>query len=186
MKRCSWVPPDKPLYLSYHDGEWGRPSHDGRHLFEMLCLEGAQAGLSWWTVLRKRADYRRLFHNFEPEAVAAMTDRRLEEILRDPRIIRHRGKVSAIRQNARAWLALAEREGDVVEWLWSFVDGRPQMLRPRSASELPAFSAESGKLSSELKRAGFSFVGPVIIHSFMQAVGMKDEHEAGCFLACRK
>ncbi len=181
--RCPWVPADKPAYIAYHDEEWGVPSRDGRHLFEMLCLEGAQAGLSWWTILQKREHYREVFHDFEVESVARMKDRELERLVGDAGIVRHRGKILAVRQNARAWLELAEREGDPVEWLWAFVDGRPWVLRPRTMEDYLARSPRSEALSKALRRAGFNFVGPTIIHAFMQAVGMVDEHAAGCFRA---
>lgn len=183
--RCPWVPSGNKVYAAYHDEEWGVPSRDARHLFEMLCLEGAQAGLSWWTILRKREHYRRVFHNFEPGRVARMNDRGLEALVADPGIVRHRGKILAVRRNARAWLDLAGREGDPVEWLWSFVAGRPKVRRPQSMDDYLARSPESEALSRALRRAGFTFVGPTIIHAFMQAVGMIDEHAAGCFRAGR-
>ena len=185
MQRCPWVPEDNPVYIEYHDKEWGVPSRDPRHLFEMICLEGAQAGLSWWTVLRKRERYREVFRNFEVQKVARMRDAELEKLLADPGIIRHRGKVFAVRQNARAWLELAEREGDPVEWLWSFVDGKTRRLRPRSMGEYQALSPESDRLSKALRKAGFNFVGSTTLYAFMQAVGMVDEHAAHCWKARR-
>jgi len=184
--RCFWVPVDKPLYVEYHDTEWGVPSRDGRHLFEMLCLEGAQAGLSWWTVLQKRAHYREVFHGFDPEKVARMTDAELDRLVLDrlvldPGIIRHRGKIETFRKNARAWLALQEREGDPVAWLWSFVGGEPKRNAWKSKDALPAKTAESDALSKALKKAGFGFVGSTTLYAFMQAVGMVDDHMADCF-----
>ena len=179
MIRCPWVPEDKPLYVEYHDNEWGVPSRDPRHLFEMICLEGAQAGLSWWTVLQKRERYREVFHHFDPEKVAEMSDRQLEELLKDPGIIRHRGKVAAFRQNARAWLAL----GDPVDWLWAFVDHETIVKRPTSMGEYAATSPESDAMSKALRKAGFNFVGSTTLYAFMQAVGMVDEHSADCFCA---
>jgi len=184
--RCFWVPVDKPLYVEYHDTEWGVLSRDGRHLFEMLCLEGAQAGLSWWTVLQKRAHYREVFHGFDPEKVARMTDAELDRLVLDrlvldPGIIRHRGKIETFRKNARAWLTLQEREGDPVAWLWSFVGGEPKRNARKSKDELPAKTAESDALSKALKKAGFGFVGSTTLYAFMQAVGMVDDHMADCF-----
>jgi len=182
--RCFWVPVDKPLYVEYHDTEWGVPSRDGRHLFEMLCLEGAQAGLSWWTVLQKRARYREVFHGFDPEKVARMTDAELDRLVLDPGIIRHRAKIEAFRQNARAWLALQEREGDPVAWLWSFVGGKPRDQKVRSREDMKATSPESDAMSKALRKAGFNFVGSTTMYAFMQATGMVNDHEAGC--VCRK
>ncbi len=177
MQRCPWVPEDKPLYVEYHDAEWGVPSRDPRYLFEMICLEGAQAGLSWWTVLQKRARYREVFRNFEPEAVARMTDRQLEKLVEDPGIIRHRGKVFSVRQNARAWLELDEP----VEWLWSFVGGKTIVNRPRAMADYAATTPQSDALSKALRKAGFNFVGSTTMHAFMQAVGMVNDHSADCF-----
>ena len=181
--RCPWLPDGNEVYADYHDREWGVPSRDARHLFEMLCLEGAQAGLSWWTVLRKRERYREVFHGFEVDRVAAMKDSELESLLGDPGIIRHRGKVLAFRQNARAWIELAGREGDPVEWLWSFVGGVPRVLRPRRMEDYRVTTPESDALSKSLRKAGFTFVGSTTMHAFMQAVGMVDEHSADCFRA---
>lgn len=179
--RCPWVPEDKPLYVEYHDDEWGVPSRDPHHLFEMLCLEGAQAGLSWWTILQRREGYRKVFHGFDPERVAVMSDGEIGRLVEDSRIIRHRGKIESVRRNARAWLAL---DGDPVEWLWSFVDGTPKVRRPRTLAEVAAVSPESTALSRALRKAGFGFVGPTTCHSFLQAVGMIDEHTVDCF-RCR-
>mgnify|MGYP001822907379 CR=1 FL=1 len=181
MTRCPWVPAGQELYVQYHDQEWGVPSRDERHLFEMLKLEGAQAGLSWWTILQKRARYREVFHGFEPEKVAAMNDRALDALVRDPGIVRHQGKIAAVRRNARAWLSLREREGDVVTWLWSFVGGEPQVRRPGGLEELPTETPESRALSRALRKEGFTFVGPTTMHAFMQAVGMVEEHTTDCF-----
>lgn len=183
MQRCPWVPEGNEIYAAYHDTEWGVPSRDARYLFEMLCLEGAQAGLSWWTVLRKRDRYREQFHHFNVEKMARMTDPRLEKILTDPGIIRHRGKVWGFRQNARAWIDLADRTGDPVEWLWSFVDGRTKVRRPRVMADYAVNTPQSDAMSKALRKAGFNFVGSTIIHAYMQAVGMVDEHSATCFRA---
>lgn len=178
MKRCPWVPEDKPLYVEYHDTEWGVPSRDPRHLFEMICLEGAQAGLSWWTILQKRARYREVFENFDPEKVARMSDARLEKLVSDPGIVRHRGKIFAVRQNARAWLEL---DGPV-DFLWGFAP-RPRSRRPQTMADYAAKTPESVAISNALKKAGFNFVGPTTMHAFMQATGMVDDHTSGCLRA---
>lgn len=171
------MPEDKPLYVEYHDTEWGVPSRDPRHLFEMICLEGAQAGLSWWTILQKRARYREVFANFEPEKVARMTDARLGKLLADPGIVRHRGKVFAVRQNARAWLEL----DDPVGFLWGFAGGNAK--RPKTMADYPATTAASDAMAKVLKKAGFNFVGSTTMYAFMQATGMVDDHSADCFRA---
>lgn len=181
MTRCPWLPPDLETYREYHDQEWGVPSRDRRHLFEMVCLEGAQAGLSWWAILRKRDHYREVFHNFEPERAAAMTDRQLEKLVTDPGIIRHRGKIFGVRQNAVSWLELEQREGDAVEWIWSFVDGNPIVNHWKTIEDYPAKTPESEALSKAMKKAGFTFFGPTIAYAFMQAVGMVDDHSVDCF-----
>lgn len=173
MKRCVWVPLQHPLYVEYHDTEWGVPSRDARYLFEMICLEGAQAGLSWWTVLQKREHYRAGFHDFQPEAVAKMTDAELESLLLDPGIIRHRGKIFSVRQNAQAWLALA----DPIDWLWSFVGGKTIVRKGEPVTQ----SAESDALSKALRKAGFSFVGSTTMYAFLQATGMVNDHAPDCF-----
>ena len=175
--RCPWLSPDRDLYMAYHDSEWGVPSRDPQYLFEMICLEGAQAGLSWWTVLQKRERYRQVFHNFEPEKVALMTDPELETLVHDPGIIRHRGKIFSVRQNARAWLALPAP----VDWLWSFVDGAPQVHHFKVPADFPSHSPESDLLSKALKKAGFNFVGATTMYAFMQAVGMVNDHTVDCF-----
>jgi DNA-3-methyladenine glycosylase I len=177
MKRCPWLPEDKPLYVEYHDTEWGVPSRDPRHLFEMICLEGAQAGLSWWTILQRRAHYREVFANFDPEKVARMTDARLEKLLLDPGIVRHRAKVYAFRQNARAWLEL----DDPVAFLWSFAPAKPKAKRPKTMADYAAKTPESDAMSKALKTAGFTFVGATTMYAFMQATGMVDDHSVDCF-----
>lgn len=178
MKRCPWVSKDKPLYVEYHDTEWGVPSRDPRHLFEMICLEGAQAGLSWWTILQKRQRYREVFENFDPERVARMTDAQLEALLADPGIIRHRGKIFSVRKNARAWLELS----DPVGWLWGFVGGETKANRPKSMADYPVTTPESDAMAKALKKGGFYFVGSATMYAFMQATGMVDDHSADCFL----
>jgi DNA-3-methyladenine glycosylase I len=177
MKRCPWVPEDKPLYAEYHDTEWGVPSRDPNHLFEMICLEGAQAGLSWWTILQKRARYHEVFGNFDPEKAARMTDARLEKLVADPGIVRHRGKIFSVRQNARAWLEL----DDPVNWLWGFAETGAKRKRPRTMADYMATNPASDAMSKALKKAGFNFVGSTTMYAFMQATGMVDDHSADCF-----
>lgn len=177
MIRCPWLPLQHPLYVAYHDTEWGVPSRDPRYLFECICLEGAQAGLSWWTVLQKRERYRQVFHDFVPEKVAKMTDAQLGKLLLDPGIIRHQGKIFSVRQNARAWLELDAP----VEFLWSFVDGIPRVNRHRNAADYQTRTPESDALSKSLRKAGFNFVGSTTMHAFQQAVGMVDDHSVDCF-----
>jgi DNA-3-methyladenine glycosylase I len=177
--RCAWAGSD-PLYLAYHDEEWGVPSHDDRHLFEMLVLEGAQAGLSWLTILRRRESYRRAFDDFAPEVVARYGPEKTAALLADPGIIRNRAKVDAAITNARATLALREGGESLDRFLWQFVGGRPLQNRWQR-SEVPPETAESKAMSKELKRRGFTFVGPTICYAFMQAVGMVNDHTLDCF-----
>ncbi|HJQ57173.1 MAG TPA: DNA-3-methyladenine glycosylase I [Vineibacter sp.] len=176
--RCGWVS-DDPLYLPYHDDEWGRPHRAPHALFELLILEGCQAGLSWLTVLRKREHYRKVYDGFDPARISRYTPKKLERLLADPGIVRHRGKIEASVGNARAWLALAERE-DPVDFLWSFVGGAPRVNRPRTLKQVPAKTRESEAMSKALTKLGFRFVGPTICYAFMQATGMVDDHIAGC------
>ncbi|MBI4261425.1 MAG: DNA-3-methyladenine glycosylase I [Actinobacteria bacterium] len=180
-ERCEWVPSEDPLYLAYHDEEWGVPSHDDRHLFEMLVLEGAQAGLSWSTILRKREGYRRAFAGFEAEGVARFGPEDLERLMADPSIVRNRLKVESAVANARAVLAVREELGSLDAYLWSFVDGRPVANRWRTLGEIPAETTESRAMSKDLKRRGFRFVGPTVCYAFMQATGMVNDHTVGCF-----
>ena len=165
----------------YHDTEWGTPLHDDRALFEFLCLEGAQAGLSWRTVLAKRENYRKAFHNFEIARVAAMKDRELEKLLLDPGIIRNRLKVTATRDNAKVALGVIEEFGSLDAYLWSFVDGKPLVNRWRDKSEVPASTELSDRMSKALKKRGFRFVGTTICYSLLQATGMVNDHLVGCF-----
>ena len=182
--RCAWARPDDALMCAYHDHEWGTPVHDDHALFEFLCLEGAQAGLSWRTVLAKRENYRRAFHGFDIARVAAMTDAELERLLADPGIIRNRLKVSSVRDNARAALAVIAEHGSLARYLWAFVDGQPRVNRWRSPSEVPASTPLSDRMSKALKKRGFRFVGTTICYSLLQATGMIDDHLAGCFRRC--
>jgi DNA-3-methyladenine glycosylase I len=178
--RCGWCGVD-PLYRAYHDTEWGVPSRDEIHLFEMLTLEGAQAGLAWITVLRKREGYRRAFHGFDPEVIARFDEADVARLLGDPGIVRNRLKVASTISNARAVLALHERGASLAEVLWRHVDGAPRQNRRRSLAEVPAKTAESDAMSRELKRLGFKFVGSTICYALMQAVGMVNDHTVDCF-----
>ena len=178
--RCGWSGTD-PLYIAYHDEEWGVPAHDDRHLFEMLVLEGAQAGLSWLTILRKRAAYRRAFRNFQPDMVARMSDADLEGLLLDEGIVRNRLKVWSARDNARAFLEVQREFGSFDAFLWSFVGGGPKVNHPGTLAEVPPVTPEAEALSKALKKRGFRFVGPTIMYAYMQAVGMVDDHLATCW-----
>ena len=175
MRRCGWTG-DDPLMLAYHDEEWGVPSRDPERLFEMLVLGGAQAGLSWSTILRKRENYRRAFAGFDPETVARFGARDVKRLLADAGIVRNRLKVASAIGNARAWLEL----DDPVAHLWSFVGGAPRANRFRSLADLPAETAESAAMSKDLKGRGFRFAGPTICYAFMQAAGMVNDHVTGC------
>jgi DNA-3-methyladenine glycosylase I len=181
VMRCGWVPPTEPAYVAYHDEEWGVPLHDDRRLFELLVLEGAQAGLSWLTILRKRDGYRRAFDGFDPEHVARLGPADVERLLQDPGIVRNRAKVGAAIANARATLAVQEEIGSLDAYLWSFVEGRPRVNRWRSLAEVPAETEESRALSRDLKRRGFGFVGPTICYAFMQSAGLANDHTLDCF-----
>ena len=179
-ERCGWCGTD-PLYVAYHDDEWGVPQHDDRRLFEKLILEGAQAGLSWITVLRTREAYRQAFHGFDPEKVAAMGDAELETILQDPGIVRNRLKVFSARKNAQAFLAVQHEFGSFDAFLWSFVGGRPKVNHPKTLADVPAVTPEAEALSRALKKRGFPFVGPTIMYAYMQSMGLVDDHLATCW-----
>jgi DNA-3-methyladenine glycosylase I len=181
VTRCAWVPEGDPLYLTYHDEEWGVPSHDDRYLFEMLVLEGAQAGLSWSTILRKREGYRKAFADFDAAKVARFGERDVERLLGDAGIVRNRLKVESAIANARATLAVREELGSLEAFLWSFVGGEPLVNGWRSLGEIPAETTESKAMSMELKRRGFRFVGPTICYAFMQAAGLVNDHVVQCF-----
>ena len=178
-RRCAWCG-DDPLYVRYHDREWGVPVRDDRLLFEQLILEGAQAGLSWITVLRKRERYRSAFAGFEPDKVAKFGARKVDALMRDAGLVRHRGKLESVAINARAFLALQKEHGSFSAWLWSHVDGRPVVRRSRTPR---ATSPLAEKISKELRRRGMKFVGPTIIQAYLQAVGVLDEHTPGCWRA---
>ncbi|HET7332821.1 DNA-3-methyladenine glycosylase I [Dyella sp.] len=178
--RCQWAA-DGELMQAYHDAEWGVPLHDDRALFEFLCLEGAQAGLSWRTVLHKRDHYRRAFHDFDIARVAAMKDRELEKCLLDPGLIRNRLKITSVRDNAKAALEAIGEYGSYDAYLWSFVDGKPIRNTWRSRAEVPASTPVSDRMSKALKKRGFRFVGTTICYAFMQATGMVNDHLVDCF-----
>jgi DNA-3-methyladenine glycosylase I len=177
-KRCEWVPLADPMYVAYHDDEWGVPSRDDRHLFEMLVLEGAQAGLSWLTILRKRPGYRRAFADFDVEQVARFDEGDVDRLLADSGIVRNRLKIESAIANARAALALGQ---PLSEYLWSFVDGVQKVNAWRTLREIPAETAESKAMSKELKKRGFRFVGPTVCYAFMQSVGLVNDHTVDCF-----
>lgn len=179
MQRCGWVTQD-PLYLDYHDNEWGVPQREGKKLFEMICLEGQQAGLSWITVLKKRENYRHAFHNFDPQRVAAMTAQDVDNLLQNAGIIRHRGKIEAIIGNARAYLAMEENGESFSDFIWGFVDNQPQVAHAALLAEIPASTPVSDALSKALKKRGFKFVGSTICYAFMQACGLVNDHVVGC------
>jgi DNA-3-methyladenine glycosylase I len=185
-KRCAWLPEGKLDYAHYHDNEWGKPVHDDRTLFEMLILEGAQAGLSWYTILRRREGYRKAFKNFDPDEVSRMTDAELEEVLTAGDIIRNRLKVFSTRKNAEVFCSIQKEYGSFDAYVWRFVGGEPKVNRPRTPQDVPDRSAESDALSKDLKRRGMSFVGSSIIYAYMQAVGLVNDHTADCYLAPKK
>ena len=183
VTRCEWAAGADELMRAYHDEEWGVPSHDDRHLFEMLTLEGAQAGLSWSTILRKREGYQRAFARFDPAVVAGFGTKDVERLLDDPGIVRNRLKVESTVNNAARVLDVQEELGSLDAYLWEFVDGEPIVNRPRTLAELPSETELSKAISTDLKRRGFRFVGPTGIYAFMQTVGMVDDHTVGCFRA---
>jgi DNA-3-methyladenine glycosylase I len=181
-RRCGWAGAD-PLYVRYHDEEWGVPVHDDRGLFEMLILEGAQAGLSWITILRKRPAYRKAFDRFDPKKVARYDARKRRALLADAGIVRNRMKVAATVDNARAFLAIQELFGSFDAYVWRFVDGQPKVNGPRTLGDIPVRTAESDALSKDLRVRGFRFVGSTICYAFMQAVGLVNDHVSTCFRA---
>jgi len=180
-RRCAWAPLAKPLYLAYHDEQWGVPVHDDRVLFEMLVLEGAQAGLSWETILNKRAAYRRAFDRFDPRKVAAYDARKVRALLADAGIVRNRLKIESTIGNARAFLEVQREFGSFDAYLWGFARGRPLHNRRRSMKDVPDRTAMSDAISKDLKRRGFRFVGSTIVYAFMQAVGMVNDHLVTCY-----
>ncbi|MBI9087338.1 MAG: DNA-3-methyladenine glycosylase I [Desulfobacterales bacterium] len=180
MNRCGWVT-DDPIYLAYHDHEWGVPVHDDRKLFEFIILEGAQAGLSWLTILKRREGYRKAFADFDAQKVARFTSKKIEALLQDTGIIRNRLKVNAAVTNARAFLKIQETFGSFDRYSWQFVDGRTKVNAHKNQADVPATSKESDAFSKDLKQRGFKFVGSTIIYAHMQAVGMVNDHLVSCF-----
>jgi DNA-3-methyladenine glycosylase I len=178
--RCEWCGND-PLYIAYHDAEWGVPAHDDVHLFEMLVLEGAQAGLSWLTILRKREGYRRAFHDFDPSRIARYSDDDLNRLLTDPGIVRNRLKIESAISNARGVLEIQNQYDTLDSFIWRYVDGIPRQNAWSSLNEIPKKTPESDKMSKDLKQRGFGFVGSTICYAFMQAVGMVNDHTVNCF-----
>ncbi|HWQ93994.1 MAG TPA: DNA-3-methyladenine glycosylase I [Gammaproteobacteria bacterium] len=179
-KRCAWVTTD-PLYMDYHDREWGKPVHDDRLLFELLILEGAQAGLSWLTILKKRDHYRKAFDNFDARKIARYNAAKVKKLLADPGIIRNRLKIAATVQNAQAFFIVQKEFGSFDKYIWQFVGGKPVKNNWKSLKEIPAKTAESDAMSKDLEKRGFKFVGPTICYAFMQAVGMVNDHTMDCF-----
>ncbi len=184
-KRCAWASDGDADYVRYHDREWGRPAHDDRYLFEMLSLEGAQAGLSWSTILRKRARYRQVFAEFDPGAVARFGARRVTALMRDAGIVRNRLKIESTITNARAFLEVQREFGSFDRYLWSFVDGRPILNRPRVRGDIAAHTGLSDRISKDLKKRGFRFVGTTIVYAYLQAVGVVDDHTRDCFVCAQ-
>lgn len=179
LNRCGWVNQD-PLYLDYHDHEWGVPAYDDRVLFEYLNLEGAQAGLSWYTILKKRDNYRKAFDHFDPQKILLYDDKKMDELLHNEGIVRNKLKIHAVRTNARAFLQVVEEFGSFSKYIWSFVDGKPIQNHFKEMAEVPATTEISDKLSKDLKKRGFKFVGSTICYAFMQAVGMVNDHIMTC------
>jgi len=181
IRRCKWAEGTSLSYIAYHDTEWGVPVRDDRRQFEFLVLEGAQAGLSWSTILNKRDGYRKAFADFDPERVARFTKRRIEKLLADPSIVRNRLKVESAVSNAKAFLAVRDEFGSFSDYIWTFVGGAPMQNRFRRDGDVPATSPESEALSKDLKSRGFRFVGSTIVYAHMQATGMVNDHVTGCF-----
>ena len=179
MKRCLWAG-DDPLYQKYHDEEWGVPSYDDQHLFEMLILEGAQAGLSWITILRKRENYRKAFDNFDAKKIARYSEKKIEKLLLNPGIVRNRLKVNATVTNAKLFLDIQKQQGRFADYIWSFVGGKPIVNKWKKIEDIPVTTDESDAMSKDLKKRGFKFVGSTICYAYMQAVGMVDDHVVGC------
>jgi DNA-3-methyladenine glycosylase I len=178
--RCAWCGTD-PLYVAYHDNEWGVPVYDDRRLFEMLNLEGAQAGLSWITILRKRKNYRKAFDNFDAKKIAKYNAKKVKQLLANEGIVRNRLKIAATIENAKAFLAVEKEFGSFATYIWQFVGGKPIRNSPRTMKDIPATTAESDAMSKDLKRRGFTFVGSTICYAFMQACGLVDDHTRDCF-----
>ncbi|MCM3721485.1 DNA-3-methyladenine glycosylase I [Solibacillus isronensis] len=180
MERCSWVKLDEPVYVKYHDDEWGVPVYDDRKLFEMLCLEGAQAGLSWLTILKRREGYLAAFDQFDAEKIVQYDEEKLEALRNDERIIRNRLKIKSVVTNAESFLAIQRQYGSFSNYIWSFVDGKPVINSWESSAQVPITTETSDRMSKQLKKDGFKFVGSTICYSYMQAVGMVNDHTTNC------
>ncbi|WP_405099081.1 DNA-3-methyladenine glycosylase I [Oceanobacillus sp. FSL H7-0719] len=181
ISRCSWVTND-PIYIAYHDNEWGKPVHDDRKLFEMLTLEGAQAGLSWITILKRRENYQAAFDDFNVEVISRYSSDKIDALLQDPGIIRNRRKIESVIRNAQAFLSVQDEFGSFDAYIWKFIGGNPLINHWQTDDEVPAKTKESEAMSKDLKKRGFSFIGPTICYAFMQATGMVNDHTKGCFL----
>jgi len=181
LNRCGWVPDNNLEYQKYHDEEWGIPIHDDNKLFEMLILEGAQAGLSWEIVLKKREGYRAAFKNFDVQKVAKMTDKELEKLIQNPNIIRHKLKIFSVRKNALAFIKIQEEFGSFDNYIWKFVDNKPLINNIKPLSEIPVKTEISDKISKDLKKRGMSFIGSTIMYAYMQAIGLVNDHTTDCF-----
>jgi DNA-3-methyladenine glycosylase I len=179
--RCAWVTGEQ-IYIDYHDHEWGRPTYDDRELFEMLCLEGAQAGLSWITILKRRENYRQAFDQFDIQTVSQYDANKIQNLTQNKGIIRNKLKIKSVVKNAQAVLRIQEKHGSFRTFIWAYVGGKPMKMHHQSQEEIPAFTKESEQMSKDLKKLGFSFVGPTICYAFMQATGMVNDHTKGCFL----
>lgn len=180
-RRCSWVTED-PRYIKYHDDEWGKPVYNDRLLFEMLSLEGAQAGLSWLTILKRRENYLKVFDQFDPEKVSMYDEKKIKQLMENEGIIRNELKIRSVINNAQAFLKIRDKFGSFSNYLWQFVDGKPILNNWKSYKEVPSSTIESVQLSKDLKKRGFKFVGPIICYAFMQAVGLVNDHTKDCFL----
>jgi len=185
VKRCAWVTDDQ-IYIDYHDHEWGRPTYDDRKLFEMLSLEGAQAGLSWITILKRRNNYREAFCDFDPLKVSQFTESDIQALLQNKGIIRNQRKIRSVVKNAGHFIEVQQEYGSFSNYIWQFVDGKPIQNEWSTHDEVPDYTAESKEMSKALKKRGFSFVGPTILYAFMQATGMVNDHTKDCFLAVKK
>lgn len=181
MKRCAWVPEDHPEYIKYHDKEWGVPVHDDQRLFEFITLEGAQAGLSWSTILKKREGYRQAFANFDVKKVSKFMNKKVDQLLQNPNIVRNRLKVESTITNAKAFLEVQKEFGSFDNYIWSFTEGKTLQNHFQELSEVPAETPLSKTISKDLKKRGFRFVGPTIIYAFMQAIGMVNDHTVECY-----
>ena len=179
VKRCEWVT-DEPLYIEYHDKEWGRPLYDDHALFEMLCLEGAQAGLSWWTILQRRDNYRKAFDAFDPQKISAYNEGKMKQLMNNDQLIRNKLKIKSVKSNAEAYMKIVEKTGSFSDYIWQFVNHKPIINKRMSQEDVPASTDLSHEMAKQLKKDGFKFVGPTICYAYMQAVGMVNDHLVDC------